>query len=127
MLLSMAGTWGCAILWLMGLWIATSGSGFGGAGCSARAVVCGRLGGAAGPRVAWDGLSSGIGESVSGHSAEGKQGRVRPDGHGAGDVQPVDLSAAGRSGVLVAGETYVAVGVMTQDFDSRTLEPNNIG
>lgn len=71
-------------------------------GCDGSAVG-GGLGDAAGARRAWDGLRGGAGEPVSGYSAEGQQGGVRLYGHGAGDVQPVDLSAAGESGVLVAG------------------------
>ena len=54
----------------------TLGSGIGGAGCSARTVVHRRLVGAAGPRLAWDGLPGYIGEPVSGYSAEGAKGRV---------------------------------------------------
>jgi hypothetical protein len=71
------------------------GSIAGGAGGCGRSAMGGGLGGAAGARLAWDGLRGGAGEPVSGYSAEGQQGGVRLHGHGSGDVQPVDLSAAG--------------------------------
>ena len=83
-----------------------------GAGRGGWPAVCGGLGGVAGSGLARDCVSSDPGESIAGNAAEGKQGGVRPDGHGSGDVQPIDLSAKRKPGLLVAGAAHGAVAVM---------------
>ena len=67
---------------LMGKWTRAAGSIGAGAGLPGGQSVCGGLGGAAGARLARDGVWKCAGEPVSGDAAEGKQGGVRLDGHG---------------------------------------------
>jgi hypothetical protein len=91
--------------------VRTAGSISGGAGHLDRSVVCGGLACVAESRFPRNGVWGGAGASASGYAVEGKQGGVRPDRHCARDVQPVDLSAAGKPCVLVAGAALVAVAV----------------
>jgi hypothetical protein len=75
--------------------------------------LCGRLGGAAGPSVAWDRVPYRCGQSISRFTAQRKQGRVRLDGNNRSDLYPVDLSPGWEFCLLVAGAAYIAMAVKT--------------
>jgi hypothetical protein len=77
------------------------------------APLCGRLGGAAGPSIARDGVSYRRRQSISRFTPQGKQGRVRLDGNGRSDLYPVHLSPGWELCLLVAGAPYIAMAVNT--------------
>jgi len=77
------------------------------------APLWGRLGRAACPSVAWDGVSYRHRQSISSFTAQGKQGRVRLDGNRRSEVYSLDLPPVRKSCLLVAGAACNAMAVKT--------------